>query len=647
MTVRPYPFGFLVSDKPIADQEIVLHHFKKMDAWHDLEVYVQPDEPVQLITGSDANILWFGHAAFVGEDKAQKPFIDAAYEAVSSSWQAFHEFLDLVVGRWAALIVKDGKASVYNDTLASQPVYIARDESILFASHLPLLHRELNARTGQVEELINLGQYKLWDQTEDSRISALPPNFFFEFAQKKLKRFYPHKALAAHSLPFEEAINTSIQLAIRSVEHWNGLNYKVYCALTAGMDTRVCAASALAANANFSFVTYGSNEPPTPEDGNTKQSYKQDVQVSGDIAEAFNKQHTVLAMEDAKDFPLSAKEKKILRENTVGKHALNFQGLYENSLGTQPAICFVGTGLESLNDYFSQSRRPSTEFETFSQIVKSLGGFSKDSNQTNFTVDTARELWETFDLQSVEKYGYPVANALYQELRAGRFQSEAINCQATAFLPINPVAIRKIFELAQALSFYDRKNAIFAKYFIRGAFPPLTTFPVNGQEFSIEWSTHVNGGKVFSRTAEGLPAEQEKQDIPDLIQLRSENLHKGGEQFFRKPFKSKMGSIRITFSNHYNIGRDAKSVVIFIRVNGEDVYTLPIGKRNDPCTVSIDGLIQEDEIDLGIRSTSTNGPAWKNVSLLKLTEWQECKSDALPPQLLVASTRNFSLPNPD
>ena len=108
-----------------------------------------------------------------------------------------------------------------------------------------------------------------------------------------------------------------------------------------------------------------------------------------------------------------------------------------------------------------------------------------------------------------------------------------------------------------------------------------------------------------------------------------------------------MGSIRITFSNHYNIGRDAKSVVIFIRVNGEDLYTLPIGKRNDPCTVSIDGLKQGDEIDLGIRSTRTNGPAWKNVSLLKLTEWQECKSDAIPSQLLVASTRNFSMPNPD
>lgn len=95
MTVRPYPFGFLVSDKPIADQEIVLPHFKKMDAWDDLEVYVQPDEPVQLITGNDANILWFGHAAFVGDDEARKPFIDEAYEAVSSSWQAFHEFLDL------------------------------------------------------------------------------------------------------------------------------------------------------------------------------------------------------------------------------------------------------------------------------------------------------------------------------------------------------------------------------------------------------------------------------------------------------------------------------------------------------------------------------------------------------------------------
>ncbi|MDU7789811.1 MAG: hypothetical protein E7J80_06240, partial [Corynebacterium sp.] len=139
----------------------------------------------------------------------------------------------------------------------------------------------------------------------------------------------------------------------------------------------------------------------------------------------------------------------------------------------------------------------------------------------------------------------------------------------------------------------------------------------------------------------------EKQDIPNLVQLRDENLNKGGEQFFRKPFETEMGSIRITFKNHYNIGRDAKSVVIFIRVNGRDLYTLPIGKRNDPCTVSIDGLKQGDEIDLGVRSTRVNGPAWKNVSLLKLTEWEEYTSDSIPPELLISSTRNFSLPKSD
>ncbi|OHO63830.1 hypothetical protein [Corynebacterium sp. HMSC036D02] len=643
MTIRPYPFGFLVSNKPIENQELIQSNFRRFEAWDGIEVYIQPDEPTQLVQDDNLKLLWFGHAAFVGDTSIELPFIERARQELSKGWHAFHSFLDYVVGRWAALIVKDEKTKLYNDTLASQPVYIAREEALLFGSHLPLINEELNARTGITKELVSLGQHKLWDQTEDTRIAALPPNFCFEFETKELNRFYPHPYTSIDEFSsINTAVEQAIALAKRSVQHWGSLDYKAYCALTAGMDTRVCASAALASGIDFSFVTYGSTEPPSEEDGNTKRSYKLDIRVSRLIAETFKKEHVILPMEDVKSYPLSAEDKATLQRNTVGKHALNFQGLYENTLGTHPSICFVGTALEAFRDYYSPAAKPTTSFETFTRIVSALGGYSSKSDDEKLTTELAYELWERYNMKTVLEHGFPVANILYQELRAGRFQSEAINCQASAFLPINPIAIRKLFETAQSLPFYDRKNAVFAKSFIQKACPTLTQFPINDKDFSIAKTNFVDVEAVFSRTTEDEPYERYEQTPPDIIQLKPENLHKGGERFFRKRFSAQTGSLRLTFHNHYNIGRDANNVVIFIRINDNDVYRLPIGKRNDPCTVAVDGLRYGDSVDIGVRSMRENGLAWSNVSLLKLTEWTETPIDFDSSQPLeISSTREF------
>ena len=619
MSVRLYPYGFLGSTESFSNPKLAEQGFKEIDTWDGLNLLVQSETAVVQAGSSRLGIIWIGYGYDVRSEETISSMADHALQHLSEGIQSFHELLDFVVGRWAAIVSIDGQLAIYNDTLALQPVYIARDAT-LFGSHLPLVAKELSARTGTALTFQELGPKKLWDETEYLEIGALTANHLFDFARKTFRRFYPHSLINSEGENYSERLDTLVKFVSNSVRYWDSLPFKLYVALTAGQDTRLCTAATLNAGVDATYVTYGSTKELKPEDQGAGRSYKIDVLAARELAEAFGLDSKILAIEESKQFALSDEQKSILSANSMGKHAISFQGLYEKELGAQPSICFVGTGFELLREYYLSTDKVMTPEDEFEKLIRALGGFS-DSDNRQLSVDGLKTLWNREDMQDVNEHGFPISNLLYWELRGARFQSEAINCQATAFMPINPLAFRALFEVGQLLGFYDRKASVFNRDFIAKAFPLLSGYPVNGKHR--QWpNVEYCQVPILERFSSGGEASLRQQVPPDVLQLSEAHLAEGGEVFFSERFNFGQGSLLIGYLNRYSIGREVRNVDVFLRVDGLEIWNAGIGRGGAPVYVSVNGLKQGNLVEFGIRSTRKNGIAWSNVSKTRLVMWE-------------------------
>ncbi|AMO89868.1 hypothetical protein WM42_2169 [Corynebacterium simulans] len=642
MAIRLYPFGFVLTDAPLSLENFETMGFTESKVLDKLFLYAQNDEPVAVKGDSERGIVWLGHATNAQNSLNSEHIIVDAFSALSKGIGEFEQFLDFVVGRWACCVAMDGQYFVYNDTLASQPVYVHK-ESFLIGSHLPLISKEIDARGYPTAELTQLGQHKLWDETEDPRVCAIPPNFKYDFTENKIVRFYPHSETKIGDSSATEVLEQATLLAGNSIRYWQSRPEKKYCALTAGMDTRLCAAAALSVTKDLTFVTYGSTSAPSADDATTARSYKQDVQMANRIATALEVPNVVLPIEEAGNHRLSQAERDTLSQNYIGKHALNFQGLYENILGKQPSVCYVGSGMEIFKDYFVSIAKPMSSKEIFKRLVGSIAGFSEQKRGHTLAPEEAMEFWNKYDFNRVRDSGLPIANCLFWELRAGRFQSEAINCQSTAFLPINPLAIRKVFEAAQDMNFYDRKNNLFARKFIATVYPPIAAFDVNGKPFFQSAFDLTPNVSVCERHPHSSSTNVREQNLPDVIQLEEPELESGFEVFFQGDFKNTKGSLQFTLENSYDIGREANALELFVRVNDKVLGASYLGNGNAPWTVTIRGLQCGDTVDAGIRPTRSVGKAWSNVSKTRLISWKEYEAKA-ETDLDISSTNPLHLP---
>lgn len=619
MSVRLYPYGFLGSTDGFENPHLAARGFREIETWDGLKLLVQSDTEVAQAGTSQLGIIWIGYGCDVRSAEIVSSMAEHALQYLSEGIQSFYELLDYVVGRWAAIVSIDGKLVMYNDALALQPVYIARDAS-LFGSHLPLVAEELSARTGSALTFQELGPKKLWDETEYLEVGALTANHCFDFAEKTFRRFYPHSPINSEGENYSERLDTLVRFVSNSVRYWASLPFKLYVALTAGQDTRLCTAATLNAGVEATYVTYGSTKELQPEDQGAGRSYKIDVLAARELAEAFGLDSKILAIEESRKFALSDEQKSILSANSLGKHAISFQGLYEKELGVQPSICFVGTGFELLREYYLSADKVITPENEFEKLIRALGGFS-DAGNRRLSDDDLATLWNRENMQAVSEHGFPLSNLFYWELRGARFQSEAINCQATAFMPINPLAFRALFEVGQLLGFYERKASEFNRDFIARTFPLLSGYPVNGKQR--QW-TKIEYCQIpiFERFGSGSQASLRQQVPPDVLQLSDAHLCEGGEVFFSDRFNQDQGSLLIGYLNGYSIGREVRNVEVFLRVDGSEIWNAGIGCGGTPVHVAVNGLKQGNLVEFGVRSTRKNGIAWSNVSKTRLVMWE-------------------------
>lgn len=640
MTVRPFPFGFIYStanDVASPSQQL---GWAPIAVPSNGQLWVSRDQPVFSYTNGRFTAIWVGYAKFLfDEENSPENIAEHSVRILENGgWKSFHEALDIVVGRFAAFIWENESLRIYHDPFAIRPVYFNLKDGLV-TSHAPLL-RELREAAGKnLQPLINLGQHKLWEETEDPDVKALPVDFFLGLHEQAIKRYYPHSPINQRPLSDNHRISRASQLARQSMAFWRSTPLPIHCALTGGLDTRINAAAVLGSGLEVNYLTYGSHGEISEADSRTSRSYKIDFQITTQISKALGLRHTLLPVQDTAEHKLSKDELETLERNTFRSHAVQFQGLYEKSIGSQLNVCFVGTAFEGMRDYFVSDRRPLSAFEEFMAVVSSLGGFSIGVRESELTEEIALEYWNRYEFQSAVENGHPIGNLLFTSLRAGRFQNEAINCQATAFMPVNPLAIRQLFEQGQAFPYLKRKNGDFDHALIENLFPAISAFPVNEKpkhvpisavptEISIKESVIEDAGPV---------SQDSPQNRNDRIYLDSTLLKRGSSKSFERRFSLETGALDIAIVNNYFLGRPARNSSLFISVNNETVASTPIGLRRSPYHFHVNGLRKGDVIQAGIRANSDLGTAWIKNTTVDLLEWTELPESSSS-SLTVSST---------
>lgn len=643
MTIRLFPFGFMYSKAAELNFLGNTLNWSQVTTPDSGQLWVSEDNPKQSYYGKSFKAIWLGHSCWIGDEaiSGEKIAKFSVETLERGGWQELHEAMDLIVGRYVAFIWSETEFRVYHDSTALRPVYFNLNDGYI-VSHGPLLRNLRNASGQYSHPLVNLGQHKLWEETEDPDVSALPPNFYIDVQAKTIRRFYPHSPLRFQQQSRAQRQQRALELARRSMKYWGASKLKVHCALTGGLDTRINAAAALGSGLDINYVTYGAHGKLSESDSKTERSYKNDFLISSSIAEALNLDQSLLSVQDSVHFQLTNEELEILGSNNFRSHASRFQGLYESTLGTEGSLCFVGTAFGSMRDHFVSGRLPMSPFDEFKAALRVIAGFSKGPRGGALTDSHAAELWDRYELQTAVENNFPIANLLCIELRAGRFQNEAINCQSTAFLPINPLAIREFFEISQAYTFKQRKNSDFLHAFIANIYPALAAFPVNEQPRHNPIEDITSNIKIKKGTLHTTIelAEDAPQNRNDRICLEQGFLYKGAAKWFERQFSLSSGALSLSIKNGYFLGRAATNLEIFVSVNYEIVEQAPLGLRNSPYFFHIEGLKNGDVIGAGIRATRDNGPAWAKHAVIDLLEWSELEKSAHP-TLAVGSTAHM------
>lgn len=192
MTIRPFPYGFAYSRETDISELVAELNWNPIALPETGQLFVSSDQPVQFHFGEKFSSIWIGYGSWLTETEViQQDIAKITVEKLQNGgWDELHEAMDLLVGRFVAFIWEKNQLHVYHDAVAMRPVYFNHMDGIV-TSHAPFL-RELREGLGKtLRPTRKIGQHKLWEETEDLDVSALPPNFYIDIEQKPSDVFTP------------------------------------------------------------------------------------------------------------------------------------------------------------------------------------------------------------------------------------------------------------------------------------------------------------------------------------------------------------------------------------------------------------------------------------------------------------------------
>lgn len=447
---------FLLVDRDCAISPPGIFISRDIDSWR---LYSSPDLPVISILNARGEIIgWLlGWASNDEQLITDKIVLDSEFSGSDQS--VIEARLYELSGRWVAVILRISEPKVYLDPLASLSlVYSTSDKAIASTPEL------LNATYSPLYSIDELLENDLWypfGATAYLNVQRLLANHCLNLSGMFVTRHWPKASLPTGD--WRQHIDDVVRLLQLQLISF-ARDYPVRIGLTAGMDSRVMLAIALASGATYQFWTR--------ED--TSYSAQTDVKVAMQLARDYQLTHKLLradAVPKLSENELLEKLKNI--GFSVGGSPLKSAAIIDSI--QEVAVAFTGIGGEIARAYYLSDCRDKIPTLTVDSGLHRAGlptntrfrSLGKSYIQ-NLPYLTELQRWALF----------------YQENRVSAFGSVHRYAYQNGVIFVSPFSNRKIIETMFRLTLEEQQQNAFHLELINRQCPDLLQTPINPTSYT-------------------------------------------------------------------------------------------------------------------------------------------------------------------
>ena len=397
------------------------------------------------------------------------------------------DYIDHLNGRFILLYHHGGKTRLMTDAFALRSTFYTFEEPLTVASHAKIISDRLNL--GESQKMAIIKGYPDWiERTSDGypgnltayeEVYLLTPNTLIEIEERKIRRFYPRKALPVGEV--NEVAEEVGAIMKRQIELLHK-NYSLAVSLTAGLDSRTTLATARDIARGILFFTYGHIVNLSAIEGASPRLVKYisgmyrtwqmksdcDISVAREIAEALELKHICLvddadvSMEDFRAF------NEVLGCNNYHVHLRRLAKTYMDKL--PPGVLHVASVVSQVGRVRGRwwLDESTLTAERMAQLY-GIGGYE--------TIEAFREYSEVVELDRISNYS--AYDMFYWEHHLGSWVPYLALEGDMAMDTFQPFNCRVLVERVLSLpTIYNMESTVYFEI-IRRHWPILLSWPVN------------------------------------------------------------------------------------------------------------------------------------------------------------------------
>lgn len=422
-----------------------------------------PETPVAVVGDSDRFTVLIGEAFFTKSAGVSPLDVIAA-----ASGEPLLDTLDRLSGRFAWIVKREGRTSVYHDAFGARSVFYRREGAMALASHPEIFTHTFGDR--HWSEMMDLvvsewfggmrRSYLPTDATIFEGVYALLPNHRYDIGRRRAERFWPRRPRLANK-SFDDFFSTFDDYFRSLAGHLAGR--QTILSITGGIDSRTLIAALKHYGLSFKTATW-----------TTLNFMEWEWEPVRQVAEYLNGDHGWVDQDNGR-----ISDTAIIGARNSGNYrgpSSAVAGMGRLYGGLPKAIWLTGIGSEMIRGAPPQ---PGEEIEEASAeaLVRHYfrGPRQPQSEHVAFVTRETEAMLQRGDFEHSIRLGYDPGGVVHWELMAGTWGVCSINAMQTAIDSMFGFNTRAVAEVAMGLPDDVRRTKKLFHDVIRRYDPELAT----------------------------------------------------------------------------------------------------------------------------------------------------------------------------